>query len=388
MSLATFPVENTVLDSLDLKVALLSLGVYVHDSVYEAFETSHRISRNPMACNTVFLGDDVPVYLARSGQESRFHLTVVDGHPVLTANGQVITEVVLPKQTAFYAQKTANGIPFGQMAIIQGLDMLAFSYLWPCELAKTMNQCRFCHCGNFTSQMVQSQCWQDFEFPIEDIVDVVQFAVEEDPVVKILQLTAGSTFNPDAEIDRYVAILNGIDRRIGLGKVNGGILFLTPPTDPTLLDRLADAGAGRLVFDLDIWDETLFEKYCPGKAKNTTRKRHLDALLYVAEKHGPNRACSVFVAGLEPIDSLLEGVTFLAEHGIVPLPSPWTPIGVDNPDLPEPPGLEYYRILRREVAKLYIRHGLEVPGTVGSSVCLSRDIWLRRELLANENFPS
>ncbi|HBT77083.1 MAG TPA: hypothetical protein DEB39_09190 [Planctomycetaceae bacterium] len=180
--------------------------------------------------------------------------------------------------------------------------MLAFSYLWPCELAKSSNQCRFCHSGNFTSQMVQAQSWQDFEFPVQDIVDVVRYAVDEDPEVKILQMTAGSTFRPDTEIERYGTILKEIDRQVGLAKVGGGILFLTPPSDPTILDRLIDAGAGKLAFDMDVWDEKLFEKYCPGKAKYTTRQQHLDALLYIADKYGPNRACSVFVAGLEPVE--------------------------------------------------------------------------------------
>lgn len=390
MPLATFNIANTVLDSLDLKVSLLSRGLHVHDSVYETFGKTHRLSRDPRSCNTVFignaaLGDNVPVYLARIGEEARFHLIVKDGKPALTFDGQFITEVSLPSATTFYARQTSGGIPFGHLAILQGLDMLAFSYLWPCELAKSINQCRFCHCGNFTSQMVQAKAWQDFEFPVQDIVDVVRFAVDEDPKVKILQMTAGSTFHPNEEVDRYVAILNEIERRIGLAKVGGGVFFLTPPSDLTKLDRLVDAGAGRLAFDMDVWDEKLFEKYCPGKAKFTTRQQHLDALLYVSEKYGPNRACSVLVAGLEPLDSLLEGVTFLAEHGIVPLTSPWMPVGVNNPELPETPGLDYYRTLRKEVAKLYDKHGLEAPGTVGSSVCLSRDIWLRRNILANEN---
>jgi hypothetical protein len=382
-TLPVFNVAGNVADSLDLKVLLLSQGIFVHDSVYETFEKTHRLSRDPRSCNTIFLGDNLPVYLGRIGNEARFHLKAIDGKPMLTCNGETVTEVTLPPKTAFFDQQTTNGIPFGLLAIIQGLDMLAFSYLWACEIAKTNNECRFCHCGNFTSQMVRAKCWQDFEFPVQDVVDVVQFAVDNDPQTKILQMTAGSTFQPDAEIDRYVSILKEIERRVGLAKVNGGILFLTPPHKPALLDKLFDAGAGRLAFDLDIWDEKLFEKYCPGKAKYTTRKQHLAALFYAAEKYGPKRACSVFVAGLEPVESLIEGCTFLAERGIVPLPSPWMPIGVTNPELPAVPDVNYYRILRKEVAKLYEKYGLEVPGTVGSSVCLSRDIYLRRKELIN-----
>ncbi len=385
MALSVFTVDNAVIDSLDLKVTLLGQGIFVHDSVYETFEKTHRIFREPRACNTMFLGDHVPVFLARTDETARFHLTVIDGEPTLTHDGNFVTTVLLPPKTGFFAQKTRTGLPFGMLATIQGWDMLAFAYLWPCELAKTNNQCRFCHSGNFTNQMVQAKTWQDFAYPVQDVVDVVRFAVDEDPRVKILQMTAGSTFDPDKEVEHYVTLLNEIERQVGLAKVDGGILFLTPPKNPKELDRLIDAGAGRLAFDMDIWDEKLFAQYCPGKATFTSRKQHLDALLYVAEKFGPNRACSVFVAGLEPVESLIEGMTFLAENGVVPLPSPWMPFGVCNPDLPKTPGIDYYRVMRKEAAKLYIKHGLEVPGTVGSSVCLSRDIWLRREFLVNEN---
>jgi hypothetical protein len=106
--------------------------------------------------------------------------------------------------------------------------------------------------------------------------------------------------------------------------------------------------------------------------------------LYIAEKYGANRACSVLVAGLESPETMLAGSTFLAEHGIVPLPSPLMPYGNGNPLLPPPPDVDYYRIIRTATAKLYVKHGLVVPGSIGSNVCMSRDIWLRREYLANE----
>lgn len=385
MSLPLFKIGDSLYDSLDLKVALISRGIHVHESVYEKYGKTHRISPNARSCNTVFLGDNVPVFLARVGPEAPFHLVPGEnGKPLLLHAGEPLTEVEIPERTRFYSQKTSHGIPFGDLAVIQGAKMLSFAYLWPCELAKSGNECRFCHAGNATARMVHSKSRIDFTFPPEDIVEVIRYAIETDPRTNVLQLTAGSSFDPDGELERYVNLLARLDKEIGISRIGEIVIFLTPPKDPKKLDRLYDAGVSRIACDLDIWDEFLFEKYCPGKAKFTTHKQHLDALLYASEKYGPNRACSVFVAGLEPLDSLLEGETFLSSHGIVPLPSPWMPHGVDNPELPETPGIDYFRTLRKETAKLYIEHNLEAPGTVGSSVCLSRDIWLRREILANE----
>jgi len=380
--LPLFQVGNEQLDSLDLKVALLTQGIYVHDAVYQKFDKTCRLSQNLYSCNTMFIADRLPIYIARTETAaSPFHLAVRNDKPVVLYNDEFVTEVEFAPKPDFYSHKTSAGNLYGQLAIIQGWDILSFPYLWPCGIAVGGHPCRFCHCGNATLQAVGAKQWNGFEYRPEEIAEIVQYAVEADPKVQLLQLTAGSTFDADAEIDRYVTILQAIDKAVGLDRCPP-FIFLTPPKDIRLLDKLFDAGVGKIACDLDVWSETLFDAYCPGKTKQTSRQRHLDALLYVADKYGPNRACSVFVAGLEPIDSLLAGFTYLAEHGIVPLPSPWMPYGVSAHGLPDPPGLDYYRTMRRETAKLYIEHNLVISCTVGSSVCLSSDIWLRRTLLA------
>ena len=379
--LPQFQVGSDCLDSLDLKVAILTQGIYVHDEIYDRFEKTCRLSRNPYSCNTMFIADRLPVYIARTSPESPFHLAVQDGKPAILFNSQFITEAEFAPKPDFYTHKTSAGNLYGQLAFIQGWDILSFPYLWPCGIAIGGQPCRFCHCGTATQQALNAKQWNDFEYRPEEIAEIVKYAVETDPKVKLLQLTAGSTLDADAEIDQYVRILKAIDKAVGIENCPP-FIFLTPPKDIRLLEKLFDAGVGKIACDLDVWSETLFNEYCPGKTKHTTRQRHLDALLYIADKYGPNRAYSVFVAGLEPIDSLLEGFTYLAEHGIVPLPSPWMPYGVGEHSLPSPPGLDYYRTMRRETAKLYLKHNLVISCTIGSSVCLSSDIWLRRTVLA------
>jgi hypothetical protein len=382
MTLPIFNVADRQLDSLDLKVSILGQGIHVHEEIYDVFEKTHRLSRHPYSCNNIFLGDRLPIHLARTGPETCYHLILdkTRGEPraVLTCSGVPVTEVTFPEKTAFYAQTTSTGIHFGELATLQGLDMLAFAYLWACEIAKSGNACKFCHSGDATLQNIRMR---SFDYTLADIAEIAEYAVNNAPHTTILQLTAGSTMNPDQEIPRYVDILKNLDQQVGLSKLNGGILYLTPPKNLSLLDRLFDAGVGQIAIDLDVWDEKLFEQLCPGKAKFTTRRQHLDALLYIAEKYGTNRACSVLVAGLESPETMIAGLTFLAEHGIVPLPSPLMPYGNGNPLLPPPPDVDYYRIIRAETAKLYVKHGLVVPGSAGSNVCMSRDIWLRREQL-------
>jgi len=367
--------EGVEFDLLDLKVALLYHGIHVDENVYEEFEGKARLSKSPYSCNSMILDGQVSCSLSRTNQETPFRLLLRNGKQVITYNGNFVTEVAFHEKTSFYEQKTAGGIPFGGLAVIQGWDMLSFACLWRCEITQSGNACGFCHTGNLAVP----------DHSLSEMMEIIRFAVQQSPKTKILQLTAGSTFNPESEIDRYVKILNAIDTAIGIEKVPT-IIYLTPPSDVKQLDRLFDAGVSQIACDMDIWDESLFQKICPGKAKITTRQRYLDALYYIADHYGPNRACCVFVASIEPNDSLIEGATALAERGIVPLPSPLMPFAIDQKVLAamQPFSIDYYRTVRKKTAKLYQKHHLEAPGTYGSDVCLSRDIWLRRAILAAE----
>ena len=367
--------EETGFDLFDLKVSLLHHGIRVDEEVYTLFEGKTRLSKDPYSCNSMVLDGQISCSLSRTDQETPFRLIVRDGMPVITYGNNFVTEVSFPEKTSFYDQKTSGGIPFGSLAVVQGWDMLAFSCMWRCEITRSGNACGFCHTGNLASP----------GHSLPEMMEVIRYAVEESPQTKILQMTAGSTFHPEAEIDQYVHILEAIDRGIGIEKVPT-IIYLTPPSDLKQLDRLFKAGVSWIACDIDIWDEALFNKICPGKAKITTRQRYLDALYHVADTHGPNRACCVLVGGIETVDSFIEGETILAERGVVPLPSPLMPFAIEQKTLAEmqPFSVEYYRTVRRETAKLYRKHDLVVPGTSGSDVCLSRDIWLRRDILAAE----
>ena len=57
---------------------------------------------------------------------------------------------------------------------------------------------------------------------------------------------------------------------------------------------------------LEVWDDQLARVITPGKWKFAGRQRFLDCLKYIAKRYGPNRACSSFVVGLEPVESFLE----------------------------------------------------------------------------------
>ena len=85
------------------------------------------------------------------------------------------------------------------------------------------------------------------------------------------------------------------------------------------------AGIEAIGFSLEIWDEALYRALCPGKSSNTPRKKFVDAVKKAIRVFGPGNVYGVFVMGLEPADSLSEGVDALSALGAHIVPFVWSP---------------------------------------------------------------
>jgi Zn-finger protein len=321
------------------------------------------------------------VHVANIGPAARFSLSLdADGALALLHDGQFVTNVYLPPASAFYRQTTSRGVGFRGLAVLQGHDALAFPYLWPCEYARAGQACRFCHCGNYTQQQAALGICQGTLARAQDVAEVVHYAVNVERCARHVQLTGGSTFQTSAEYGQIVEIMAAIDRVAGLANVPGEIiLYTTPAEDVKQVDALFAAGVDRIACDMEIWDEDLAGRICPGKYKWTGRRRHLETLEYIAKAHGPNKACSTFVVGLEPAESFLAGAEYLARRGIVPIPSIWMPHGLAPIPGNVVADLDFFRRIRRGLARIYCTYGCEPPGGLGFNVCLCRDTWNSRE---------
>lgn len=384
--LQTYTVDGSVLDSLDVKVLLVGQGVQVDDEVCEAMRTTCRVPRtvlNRRKWGAMILPDETVVNVADVGQPTPFHLKLGrGGSPCLEMNGRFLTDVAFPPATALFDQTTSTGRPFRDFASMQGRDVLTFAYLWPCAFAKARLACKFCHRGNDTQRRVATGMDEDVRPTAKEVAEVVHYAVNVERCARHVQLTGGSTFDVAEEIDRYAAILRVIDTVAGRASIPGELLvYTTPPMSPQEVDSLFAAGVGRVMCDIEFWNDDCLREMCPGKARWTGRQRPLDTLLHIARTYGRNRACSEFVAGAEDVESFMAGAEYLASHGIVPLPSIWCPHGNPGAGRSIAPGLEYYRRLRRGIAEIYERHRVEPPGDIGFNVCFSRDIWNHREAI-------
>ena len=70
---------------------------------------------------------------------------------------------------------------------------------------------------------------------------------------------------------------------------------------------------------MEAYDEEVYKKYCPGKSKVVTREILIRSLARSVELLGQGNVYSILVGGLEPFDSLVAGMNYLASLGVVPV---------------------------------------------------------------------
>ena len=409
--LGTYSLNGNHIDSLDLKSMVVSRGVKVSSRIYKKLGKDYRIYPDPLKCNCFILPDGTIIHITdlafhlsalksmlswdslQQMKYSRqmntpFSLDISDSQsPTLFFKGEKVTEVRFPKATSLYAQKTSEGLPFLGNAVLQGTQWLSFQCLWVCDYACAGKSCQFCYSGaTFYTLTKKKKKLPRFPTP-KDVAEIVEYTVIKEKCATSIQITGGSSFNVQAEYDRIRRYLNAIDTRIGRKNIPGELhIYTTPPNTPQMVDQLFEAGADRIACSIEVCNEELAKLITPGKTKYTGRKPYLESLEYIANKYGPNKACSSLVVGVEPADSYLEGAEYLASRGIVPLASIWIPFGRPVMGKIQAPDLSFYRKVKTGLDSIYQKYGIEPPGEKGLNVCLCRDTCIRKEEILTSNY--
>jgi len=393
-----FVVDNQVIDSVELKCLVISRGLKIDREVYQKCGKDYRIYPNALTCNsfklpdgTIVMATDLGFHLSTlssmfswenlklfkymNDMTTDYRLLLVNGQPTLLYKGEVVTRVDLMPGTEFYDQKTSSGMPYAGNAVLQGCDWVAFQCLWPCDYACAGKPCQFCFSGGQFESLARRHKPMPFIPSPRDVSEVVLYAVAHD-TVNSMQLTGGSAFRSETE-EKYITAYMRDMLESGAREALKGelLLYITPPERHDVIDRYFDMGASRIACSLEVWDDKLGESITPGKRSFTTKRRHLDALTYIAEKYGPGKAFCNFIIGLEPFDTLKEGATYLAERGVIPSASVWMPFGKPVNGSMKPASLEYFRKTKDMLAELYLKYKLEPAGCCGLNVCVERDIW-------------
>jgi hypothetical protein len=118
-----------------------------------------------------------------------------------------------------------------------------------------------------------------------------------------------------------------------------------------------DLGVNAAEFDLEVMDPAYFKAICPGKSKSYPHERWMEAQEAAVDIFGRGRGTyQSLVTGIEPMDSLVEGVEERISKGIysAPLviaPAPGSPYAQFRP-----PTAQWFVEVNEKIADSYFKY--------------------------------
>lgn len=272
-----------------------------------------------------------------------------EGCYYLMRDGKRLMPIEFPERPRFYTLTTEEGIPYWQIAVLHGRDVLATTVFQRCiRWRREGERCQFCaievSLERGTTVAVKTP---------EQLAEVAEAAVRLDGV-KHFVMTTG-TVNYADKGARYLA------RCAQAIKAATDVAIQTqfePPDDLDDLQLVRDAGVEAVGMHLESFDQSVRERVTPGKAQISV-ERYMEAYERAVEIFGRNQVSSYVIVGLgESPDSIIEGCRRLAEIGVYPFVVPLRPI-LDTPfERATPPDATVMARIYAEVAANNRKYGL------------------------------
>ena len=199
-------------------------------------------------------------------------------------------------------RSTRSGIPY-QSISFWATDRMRIHHTISCIFKKTDRGCRFCEIPK-----------QNILCELTDIYEVIDFYLEQENTFRHFLIGGGSEpFDQEAshitEIVQYIRTKS--DKPI--------YLMCLPPKNLSVLKAWHDAGVTEVAFNMELFDREAAEQYMAGKGKIPLAQyiTALEEATLLWGKTGDVR--TLFIAGLESTESLLQGIEAVASRGIMPI---------------------------------------------------------------------
>ena len=233
-------------------------------------------------------------------------------------DGVVLENVTFARRAAYYDKKTSDGAFMRTVAGDYGYGHMFVSYSNECSLKDKGRDCLFCNINATKALYGEAQCI-NWKSP-RQIGETIREGYKDG----FNKLTISGGFIPERrEVDYYIDAAEAIQEATGLEDFNG-TACVGAPKDLDVFEKYKDAGFRTIATNLEVWNRNIFEVVCPGKSIECGGQENwLNALDTEVDIFGKFRVRSTLVAGLEPKDSLLEGIEYLVSRGVVANPSQW-----------------------------------------------------------------
>jgi hypothetical protein len=267
------------------------------------------------------------------------------------------TRVTFPPCPTFYKANLCDGTPIYKVVQLAGKDCLKIYTSNYCDFERNSMICKFCTVDS--SRKLQDvihnkDTWQ--------IRQAMKLAYAEGCYGHIM-IATGTPPTSDRGLVFISGLLNDIRSDLKLKTISGSVSTI-PPAEPKHIQTIYKSGIEYITFNLEVYDKTLFEKHCPGKAILIGREHYFESYKEAVAVFGKGRVRSNFVAGIEDFDSLSEGFEVMAQMGVVPTV---TMLSLNERNIKTLgadfvlPSIEYYVEVFKRLEQIYTKYKLRPP---------------------------
>lgn len=315
---------------------------------------SRRGGAGPSDHKAVSFGDQtvmIPVHTAPAF-DSPYLVEAPDaaGHSRITRDGQEVARVRFPNRPKFYGLKTADGIPYNQIAVLHSRDVLATTVLQTCIRYESRKKtCQFCSIG----QSLAAGRTIARKTP-EQLAEVARAAVELDGV-KHMVMTTGT---PPGK-DRGAAILADSAKAVKAAVDLPIQAQCEPPEDDAWHRRMKDAGVDALGMHLEAVTPEVRARIMPGKA-GVPLEKYFSSFEAAVKVFGRGQVSTYILAGLgDTAEAILSMSQRLVDLGVYPFVVPFVPISGTPLESHPAPRAEFMASVLAPLSRIVTQGGLK-----------------------------
>lgn len=326
-------IKQVLLNEVELRLILGEFGARFDLEKLKKFKPDNSwggFVRNRLSLGSFRLPNGINAQAAYN-KWSPYSVVVEDDKPVLYNDDEAIgvIEFIQPEQV--HDEILSTGERFRDIAHVSPQGGIHVMYSSECALKDRGEDCLFCGFNERAKDPEHNKVLLKTPKQVAEIYDIAR----RHGIGNHIRLTGG--FVPERrEIEYYLDVADAIQEKYDYFY---GVAVIGAPADFSVIDKYREAGYENISTNLEVWDKNIFAAMCPGKEKrNGGWQNWVNALEYAVGVFGKGNVHTNFVGGLEPKQSILEGIEYLASKGIVPhfsafRPVPGTPLeGYRSPE--------------------------------------------------------
>ncbi|MBS9432542.1 hypothetical protein C6H65_05180 [Photorhabdus luminescens] len=315
-------------------------------------ETTHSVPQEVIL-------EDGTIIACNYNENSDYDLIYKNGNFYIKADNNFF-KVIFPIKPDIYGIELSDGSRVEEYVTVYGDTTLGFFSPGHCYYFNDGRQCKFCSLGEARNSL------SDHKKSIRPskVIEVMNI-IEANNInrYKRVLINGGTTRNYDIGFEMHKQLLISLKPFCEKNNLNSHLISM-PPRNLNKIKGISEF-VDSWAISLEIFNAKLFDQICPGKSQDYGRNNLLEAYLAAVSELGEGNVYVGFVAGLEPLNDLVQGMEFFSKNGIVPAIAVFHPDhGSEYQNHPRPVFEDIYKTYA-EMHKLYQKYGFK-PFIIGS----------------------